>query len=207
MRGLAVAGDAEVTALLPYLCVDEDKGIVSTAALDYCLLHPLRRNDPLTGPKLLLRLVRDGALSNRGAAIAGMLMLGDGRVMRLLRGVRRQLTTEEIATLAQCTSGYLFAATIDFYVTWLEQLQRRYDEAVFGIICAALCNLVQSASEPVVRSIERVFPSTPGNAIRLLKCWPLPQYSRLVVRRLKAIARWEPDPRLVPYVIDAWSRR
>ncbi len=197
--------EMSVNGLLPYLFTDDDVGVVSTAALDYAVLHPLEGNDPMTGPKSLLQLIRDKLLSNPAAAIGGMVMLGDQRVMGLLGRIRHQLSNTEVETVIRCMSGYLNAATIEFYLSWLEDFKGAYDDAIFGTIAAALCNLIRGASEPIVRSIERVFPSTPENAIRVLKSWPLEEYAKTVVRRLRAIAKWEKDPKVTPYVLEAWS--
>jgi hypothetical protein len=207
IRNQVMTGDMNVNGLLPYLCADDDIGIVSTAALDYAVLHPLNGSDPLTGPKSLLKLIGNGTLSCPAAAIGGMVMLGDQRVMDLLRGIRLQLVNTEVETVTHCRTGYLFAAVIDFYVTWLEELKGDYDEAVFGTVAAALCNLVRGASDPIVRSIERVFPSTPDNAVRVLGSWPLQEYAKTVRPRLQAIARREKEPRVMPYVLEAWSFR
>jgi hypothetical protein len=204
-REQVITGDMSVNGLLPYLCADDDVGIVSTAALDYAVLHPLKGSDPLTGPKSLLRLIGNEALSCPAAAIGGMVMLGDQRVMDLLKGIRHKLANPEVETVTHCWTGSLFAAVIDFYITWLEELKGDYGDAVFGTIAAALCKLIRGASGSVVRSIERVFPSTRDNAIRLLRSWPLQEYAKTVVPRLQAIARREKEPRVMPYVLEAWS--
>lgn len=204
-REQVMTGDMGVNGLLPYLCADDDVGIVSTAALDYAVLHPLKGSDQLTGPKSLLKLIDKGTLSCPAAAIGGMVMLGDQRVMDLLKGIRNKLANPVVETVTHCKTGYLFTAIIEFYLTWLEELKGDYDEAVFGTVAAALCNLIRGASDPVVRSIERVFPSTPDNAVRLLGSSPLQEYAKTVMPRLRAIANREKEPRVMPYVLEAWS--
>jgi hypothetical protein len=206
-RDLVVSGEMSLNGLLPYLFADEDIGIVSTAALDYTVLLPLKGNDPLTGPKSLLKLIDTGTLANPAAAIGGMVSLGDQRVTNLLKNIRHKLTNTEVEILTHCSTGHLTVAVIEFYLTWLEELKGDYDDAVFGTIAAALINLIRESSSPVVHSIERVFPSTPDNAIRQLGNWPLKEYAKSVIPRLKAIAKREKEPSVMPYVIDAWKLR
>jgi hypothetical protein len=204
-RNLVVNEGMSVNGLFLYLVCDDNIGIVSSAALDYAVLHPLKNQDVLTGPKSLLRLIRQGTITNRAAAFGGLVMLGDQRVMDLLKQVRHEFNDDDLEIVTHCRSGFLNSATVDFYVSWLEDLQGDYGDSVFGIIAAALCNLVRGTEEPVVRSIERVFPSTPENCIRLLASWPLEEFAEALAPRLRAIAAWEKEPRIMPYVLKEWG--
>jgi hypothetical protein len=203
-REQVLAGDMSVNALLPYLCSDTDIGIVSTAALDFAALHPIKPDDLLAGPKSVLDLFAKGTLSCPAAALGGLVNLGDQRVMELLNDLRRTLATTAVETMTQCRTGYLLAAVIEFYVTWLDELEGGVDDAGFGAVAAVLCDMV-CASDPVVRSIQRVFPSTRDHAVELLGTWSLSEYATIVMPRLQAIARREREPRLMPHVLEAWT--
>ena len=196
---------ASLNALLPYLFQDSDPGIVSTVAIDYAVLHPLKNGDPLTGPKDLLGHIPAGNLHNSAAALGGLLLLGDQRVMELIRPLRNQLDWNQAETVTKCWNRFITAALVEFYVSWLEELTGEYDGPVFGLVAGALARLVNEAEEPVVRSIERVFPSTPENAIRVLRSWSLKEYAAMLMTRLKAIAMWEKDPKVMPDVLRIWS--
>jgi hypothetical protein len=205
VRDLVVKEGMSVNGLFPYLVCDDNNGIVSSAALDFAVLHPLKDQDVLTGPKSLLRMIRQGTITNRAAAFGGLVMLGDQRVMDLLKQIRHELNASDVKIVSHCLTGYIFSAVVDFYVSWLEDLQENYDDRLFGIIAAAICNLVRGVKEPVVRSIERVFPSTPENCIRLLASWPLEDYAEALAPRLRAIAAWEKEPRIMPDVLEVWG--
>jgi hypothetical protein len=198
-------GEATVDALTPYLMADHDVMVVSTAALDYALLQRLDSGDCLTGPKCVLNMVRTGAVSNAAAAVGGLVMLGDQRVMELVKGLRHSLSRDEVETITQCWSGYLYSATIEFIVSWLEDLDGDYDDAIFGNLAAYLCRLVCDAREPLVQSIERVFPSTRENCIHILNAWPIEEYATLLAPRLQKIARKENEPRVMQHVLEAWG--
>jgi hypothetical protein len=54
-------------ALTPFFLLDPDRGVASTAALDYTSLAPLGDDDPMSRPKELLQLIDDGEVRNPGA--------------------------------------------------------------------------------------------------------------------------------------------
>ena len=138
-----INGKMHPIGLAPYLCLDNDIGIVSTAALDYSVLCPLENDDPLTGPKTVIDLVKKGTITLPAAAIGGLLMLGDQRVMELLTETRHGLKKQDIEIIINCRSGYIFKATVDFYLDWLEELTGDNSDKIFGVVAAGFFKLIK----------------------------------------------------------------
>ncbi len=201
----ATVGRTGVGALLPYLLREDVPGIVATAALDYAVLRPLDDGDALAGPRRVLGLAQDGEVANRAAAIGGLLMMGDARVNALLEPLRRGLADEDVAVIARCQTGFLFAATIGFYLEWLGELQQAGRDGAFGFLAGALCRMRIEALVPSVWSIERCFPTRPGEPFRLLGSWPAEEYAGIIRHRLEAIAERETGDRVMPLVMEAWG--
>ena len=198
-----INGKMHPIGLAPYLCLDNDIGIVSTAALDYSVLCPLENDDPLTGPKTVIDLVKKGTITLPAAAIGGLLMLGDQRVMELLTETRHGLKKQDIEIIINCRSGYIFKATVDFYLDWLEELTGDNSDKIFGVVAAGFFKLIKGAQEPVVNSIERYFPSTLEKSARILSTWPLDEYLNTLRDRLSEIAQREKEPKVLPYILSA----
>ncbi len=117
-------------------------------------------------------------------------MLADQRVMDLIRSTREHLDEEQVSILTKCQTGFLNAATVEFYLSWLEDLKGNYNDAIFGLVAAALHNMVKNPSAPFVTSIEREFPATlDNNPIKLLQKWSIPQFAKNLLPRFQAIAK------------------
>ncbi len=197
-----------VGALFPFICQDPDRGVASTAALEYVSLGPLIDNDPMSRPKELIELIKAREPQNRGAVFGALLALGDPRLCRLLWPIKDQLSYEEANEAAQCTSGFLGAATIDFVLDWMEGLEGTGEDALFGSLVSHLILQRRHMIKPFVATGERPFPvtsATPEEAHAMAKWIPFEDYLDRVAPRLIALATEEPEPRCLPEVLRAWG--
>jgi hypothetical protein len=200
-----VSSEASLNALLPYLFMDEDIGVVSTAALDYAQVFPLRDGDPLSGPKDVVQHVGRGALRNPVAALGGLVTLGDQRVLDFLGPVRDRLSPQQVKILTQCSSGFLSHATVQFYLRWLEGLDGGVDDGIFGSVAGYLYRAPQQAFAREVRDVRRIVPATPEAAIEVLGRWSIAEYAALLRPRFEAILEREGGTKVMPHVMQAWG--
>ncbi len=200
-------GALPLAALVPFFMAEPETHIASMATLDTAVLTPLQNGDPLTGPRRMIDVFRSRAPKNRAAVFAGLLLLGDARVDALLREVRDDLAEDELGTVSRAHSGFVFAATVEFWLAWLEELPGNADDFRFGCVAAALANIGDSAHAPEVFDGERVFPvRDEEEPIVLKRRWPFDKYARGVARRLRAVARRELEPKILWRVILSWTR-
>src|SRR5262249_19536487 len=138
----AILRGTPAKVLLPFVVLDPDLTVVSTAALDFAVLRqPDEAFEPFTGPRLLLTYASpDGGLPEvtRAGILTGLVLRGDRRLLPLLDGCWRTLGSEGRRWLARATSGYITAGLIDFFLGWLEQTE---DETDFGGIVGTLCRM------------------------------------------------------------------
>src|SRR5262249_32279088 len=89
--------------LMMFLVVDDDPGIRSTAAMSLALLFEPASGDSLAGAKFvvetLLNHEKDAAL--QGAALGGILLLGDKRLLPLLCDAWEKLSDEARLALSR----------------------------------------------------------------------------------------------------------
>ena len=95
----------DVGAYVPFMVEEPDRGIASTAAIDYASLGSLIDNDPMARPKEIIRLIESADCENNGALFGGLLCLGDPRVCRLLKPLIGRLSLDEACEAASCTTG------------------------------------------------------------------------------------------------------
>lgn len=196
-------------AFFPFMILDPDTSIVSTATVDYASLGSLIDNDPMSRPRDALVMVEKRIPENSAAIFGGLLALGDPRVCELLAPVRSTLDADEISVVSKCLSGFTAKAAIEFYLDWLDELvdERDYDsEAEFGHVVAGLFRLANARSIPFVADGFRPFPVTSANGQ-----WPdlkrldPTAYAASIEGRLLDIEMREGVPRVVPHAIRAFG--
>jgi hypothetical protein len=200
-------GTAGHEAIKVFLLHDDSPALVSTAALDYSVFHPLQGEDPMTGPKAVLKMFAENNVECRAGLFKGLMLLGDDRVFGLLRGYRQRLTSEETRVVCGPGSGFIFASTIEFLIDWLEEAEENEDEAVYGFTAAALGNQPRMATVPVVVSGRRRFPVDPNGEIleEGFERIQIEDFAQTIEPRLRAIADREPPPQVMPLVLGAWG--
>lgn len=197
------------SGLLPFLLSDPAHKVISTAALEYALLAPVEDDDLLSGPRGLLNFARLVAREPErcAALLAGLVILGDRRILPLLHGSWELLGGDAEATrsLVNARTHWQSAAQIEFLLDWLEAMLIAEDEGTFGIVAAGLYNIAKRGVE--VEDAERVFPiwSTTGEQTVYLAQWSFEEYARVIEPRLRDISERESDPKIIPVVLEAWG--
>lgn len=200
-----ISGKIGVHALMPFVCCDPARPVASSAALDYAVLAPTSDENATRGASELLDLYDRGALSNSLAVLGGLVMTGDRRILPLIESQCRSLSCEEIEILIKCRGSLLTLAVAEFYLEWLEELDSRDDCDIFAAVAAGFANLAIGATDAIVYDIERVIPSTPDNAVRILNQWPLPDYAARIASRLQNVAKREEGDPIIPEVMSIWG--
>jgi hypothetical protein len=202
-------GTVNCNAFVPFIHVDPAIGVISSAALNFAMTMPLQDGDPLSGPKHLLSDVVD--VPNRElvrvGTLIGLLLLGDRRVTALLDRCWLTLSREGRTQLAHAYSGFTYAATVEFFLDWLEDAQARDEESEFGLVAAAIANARVQPQHPKVLDVERYFavnvPDAPSS--RLIADWTFAEYAPLIADRLAAAYHAESEPTILDVVMGVWE--
>ncbi|WP_291207152.1 hypothetical protein [Hyphomonas sp.] len=203
-------GGWTVGAITPFMLLDPDLAIVSTATVDYASVGSLLDEDPMTRPKDAVMMVERGIPENPAALLGGLLALGDPRVCKLVKPFRTLLSADQVATITKCQSGFTAKCVVEFYLEWLEELvdQRDHDaEATYGNVVAGLYRLARERRIPFIADGFRPFP-VPGDGE---EGWPDLRrldpsvFATSIERRLLAIERREAVPRVLPHAIRAFE--
>jgi hypothetical protein len=142
--------------LLHFLCHDPDLGIVAAAAREVAGLGLTEEPDGARGADWVLKLVVTGSVVNSGAALGGLLTLGDEAVNAKLAVLRAGLALpwadRALGQMARCMTGYVFAATVTFWLEWLEALAADLPQSarVFDWAARALLNQRETMVERTI---------------------------------------------------------
>ena len=201
-------------ALLCFISADTDGQITSGAALDLAMVMTPDKGDPLTGPKFAAfhgcggvraKLGKPGS-DDEGDVAAGLLLLGDMRLLPLLEEIWERLTPGARHRMIRRRSNLVTALMIEFL---LRRLEADKEEEYFGELGAALHNLPEIASHlpmAVVMDIRRNFGLPAGKEpMELLSRETLAEAFTRIRPRLEALIARESEPKVLPNVLATWA--
>ena len=202
-------------ALLCFISADKDGQITSGAALDLAMVMPCDDGDPLAGPKYVaqhgcggLRAKFGGPKSDdEGDVAAGLLLLGDMRLLPLLEEIWERLTPEGRRRMVQRRSNLVSALMVEFL---LRRLEADKDEEYFGELGAALYSLPAiAAQQPInaVLDLRRNFGLPPGKEpMELIGHEDIPTAFARFRPRLQALIDRESGPiKVLNATISVWA--
>ena len=105
-------------------------------------------------------------------------------------------------------TGFVSAATIEFYVDWMEERLQVSDERIFGALAAGMHNQISAARVPAVLTGQRAIPPgvLPEDVEERMEAWvPLASYAAQITPRLRALEAAETHPKLMPEILEAWG--
>jgi hypothetical protein len=201
-------------ALLCFLNADTDGQIISGAALDISMVMPRENGDPLTGPKHValhgcggLRAKMGGSASDdEGHAAAGLLLLGDMRLLPMLEEIWERLSPKARVRMVQRRSNLASALAVEFL---LRRLEADTKEEYHGELGAFLFNLAEIASKQPVKAlldIRRNFGLPPGlEPMELVGKETMAEAFARIQPRLKALIDRESEPKVLPSAYAVWA--
>ena len=205
---------AHAIALLCFISADTDGQITSGAALDLAMVMAPDKGDPLTGPKFVAFHGCGGvraklgkpASDDEGDVAAGLLLLGDMRLLPLLEEIWERLTPGARLRMIRRRSNLVTAAMVEFL---LRRLEADLTEEYFGELGAALYNLPEIASHlpmAVVMDIRRNFGLPAGKEpMELLGRETLAEAFARIRPRLETLIARESEPKVLPNVLATWA--
>jgi hypothetical protein len=133
--------------LLHFLCHDPDLDVVSAAAREIACQALVEEPDGARGADWVLKLVVTGSVGNSGAALGGLLGLGDeavnAKIAVLRTGLALPWADRALGQMASCATGCVFAATVTFWLEWMEALAPELPDVARVFDWAARALLVQ----------------------------------------------------------------
>ena len=153
------AKEVSANALLPFLFLEEDMTVASTATLDLAMVPPPPKDDAIGWPRRLISDLEAGLGGNKGAIFGGLVTLGDRRVSELLSDVKWLISDDEIGTAAKCCSGMPTVAAFEFWLEWAEELigAGLENTGLFGQVSSGLLLLIKSMRTDTFAEITRNF--------------------------------------------------
>jgi hypothetical protein len=191
--------------LMMFLAGDTEPGIRSSAALSLSVLYDPEDGDELAGPRFVIDTLvcHDAGAEGQGAALGGVLLLGDKRVMPLLAEVWGQLSEKAQLEMTAAKSGIISEGMVEF---WLDRLEEGCSEAVFGSAVAAIAKMPVISQIPFVLDVGRLLPAyAGGEPMKLLRRTSFADYLEEIRPRLEALEEKESEPKVIHRIFWIWK--
>jgi hypothetical protein len=210
IRALVQQGLLRPGVFLHFLCHDPALGIAAAAAREVASLALVEEPEGVRGADWVLKLVVTGSVVNSGAALGGVLTLGDPAINAKLAVLRAGLALpwadRALGQMASCATGYVFAATVEFWLEWLEALVNDLPEAgrVFDWAARALVVQRDAMIEQCVlcdRPATRERPNGDHGPGEL----SIAAFAESIGPRLRALLPAAPRSELLLRAVAAWS--
>jgi hypothetical protein len=206
------SGGLRPTVLAHFLIGDADNWIVSEAAFEIASLGVAVTPSEARGADAVLELAVTGNLTNAGAALGGLLSLANPDINRKLRTMRPALELPEADSVLEqmglCARCYAHAATVEFWLDWMEELTTGLPQTrqAFDRAAEALLRLREVMVERVVLHGHRSLPTASLRALHDTgRAIPLARFAASVAPRFRALAEAAPDSESLRSATLAWS--
>ncbi len=125
-------------SLLPFIQYEPNAKLTYKATHQFIRRKSCSLADEFEGVQQVITLYNQGQIENAGAALAGLLSLGDRRVNALLRVLRSRFEQPTIHEFTRIHPSTLKAATIEFYFDWLFELQANGNLETLNTVCSSM---------------------------------------------------------------------
>jgi hypothetical protein len=160
------------------------------------------------GFKALLGIVEHGMCRIPGALFGAAITFGDGNLLIGLDTMAPHMTDRHINMAARMQTGYVHHAAIQYWLSIARRMATREDQvaqSVVGSCASALVRYHQSAFQPVVTDIERLYPAWDFDpAVSVKQHWGFEEYGKLIEPQLCAIYEAEAGERIFGEVLKVW---
>lgn len=188
-----------------------DEGIASTATIDLLAFSKRDWSSLPVGFKALLDIIEHGMCRIPGALFGAAVTFGDENLRIGLDTMAAHLTDRHINMAARMQTGYVHHAAMQYWISIARRMASRDDQvgqSVVGSCASALVRYHQTAIQPVVTDVERLYPAWEFNpAVSVRQHWGFAEYGRLMAPQLRAIQDAEVGEKIFGEVIEVWCGR
>lgn len=185
-----------------------DEGIASTATIDLLAYSKRDWSSLPVGFKALLGIVEHGMCRIPGALFGAAITFGDGNLLIGLDTMAPHMTDRHINMAARMQTGYVHHAAIQFWLSIARRMATREDQvaqSVVGSCASALVRYHQTAFQPVVTDIERLYPAWDFDpAVSVKQHWSFEEYGKLIEAQLFRIHEAEAGEKIFGEVLNVW---
>ena len=205
LRYRVTTGESSPDVLLPVLREETLGELVTDAIGPFVLNHAPVKGDRLAGARTVIGMFLRGEAQERAWLFAGLLNLGDRKVVALLDELRHELDKREIVEVALNPAVGIHACVAEFWLGWLEAAVGDLD-APTSAIALGLAVL------PDTRNAERVTDLTWTGSRprsrpvrRSRKDWEFAEFARTLAPRIEAVATHLSEHDIGARLCAAWG--
>ena len=199
-------GELDPRGLLPLIRFEPHPSLAARLVTHYLRACDLRGYEDLAGVREITHFVTDATAANPGAVFAGLVLFGDRRKTGAARAARGILGVAEIREFARARIPGLHAASIEFCLDWLLQIEETGCTASFARVASMLTMMVVEDTDGLVVDTNNHvgpfgFKTVPDSVTKRFE-----DYHEEILPVLRHIERTTRSTEVIRNVMDVWER-
>ncbi|MBS04822.1 MAG: hypothetical protein CMQ24_19225 [Gammaproteobacteria bacterium] len=199
-------GELDARGLLPIIRHEPHPALAARLVTHFLQASDRSGDDNFACVREITQLVIGGTAANPGAVFAGLVLFGDRRITGAARAVRCGLGISEIREFARARVNGLHAASIEFCLDWLLQIEETGCRASFAQVASMLTMMIVEDTDGYVVDTNNhvgpfVFRTVPDGVTKRFE-----DYREEVLPVLRHIERTTQNTEVIRNVMDVWER-
>jgi len=142
-------------SLFCFVVFEPHPRLVAKAVQDYLIYRQFDLADEFAGVREVVRALVNGHAVNRGAVLAGLVLIGDRRVNAIARSLRDSLSAADVRDFSRVQLTSIQGRAVEFCLDWLVELTKEFKRsAVEDLACGLNLMAIYDESGLVVGETE-----------------------------------------------------
>lgn len=199
------AGQVDAGSLLAFVIFEPHRRVAARAVRDFLALRRCNLADEFAGVREVMSLLADPNTANRGAVLAGLVLVCDRRINAIARTARGLLSSSDIRDFSRVQMTTVQRCTVEFCLDWLVELTQNYARGPVEDLACALMLMAVHDEHGVVEDEAEINYLVGFNSTRICKHENFESYYEEVRPIFNYLRRFDGFEMPISSVVDCWE--
>lgn len=200
-----VAGSLDARSLLAFVVFEPHRRLVARAVQDFLTRRHCVVVDEFAGVREVMSILADPNTANRGAVLAGLVLLCDRRINAIARTARGLLSASDIRDFSRVQMTTVQRCTVEFCLEWLIELTQHYTRGPVEDLACALMLMAVHDEQGVVEDEAEINYLVGFNCTRVRKYENFESYYEEVLPIFNYLRGFDGFETPIAAVVDCWE--
>lgn len=195
----------DAKSLLAFVIFEPHRRLAARAVQDFLACRQCDVIDEFAGVREVMRALAEPGTANRGAVLAGLVLVCDRRINAIARTARSLLSPSDIRDFSRVQLTTIQRCNVEFCLDWLVELTQNYARGPVEDLACALMLMVVHDEHGVVEDESEIDYLVGFNSTRVRQFASFESYYEEVLPILHYLRSFESFEAPVSSVIDCWE--
>lgn len=192
-------------SLFAFIILEPHPRLAAKAVRDFLGRRQCELAEEFAGVSELIAVITSPAVANRGAALAGLVLVGDRRINAIARAARGFLSPSDIRNFSRVQTTTIQCCTVEFCLDWLIELTQKYVRSAVDDLACALTLMAAHDEQGLVEDESESDYLVKFNATRVRRFETFENYFEEIMPVLTYLRGFEGFESAVSSVVAAWE--